>query len=409
LKKKTNETDREFIWRLGSAKEQGLIDLDWKQLTDIFNAELTELKSKDEILSESTYRQQYRIAVLYYEDVFKKKDMSEEDKKLVDLIDKKTQDLYKQQVKMQDTAREYRKHLRDDARIEVLKESIVEDTKKYDIELKEYQGELMGDKSAILCIGDWHTGALVSNFRNKYNFDIQLQRITELQNKTIEYCKNNKVKVLNVINLGDMIEGVIHNTARIESEKDAIEQVKCAARLIINLLVNLAQHIEQVTYRSVLDNHSRVTQNFKDHIEKESFCKLIDWWLEEKINNINNEAEKNGLVNRIIFEQDNIDDNLGMLEVDSYIGFFTHGHLGNKNTVVQDLTFGTNIIPDFVVMGHWHEDKVKNFQGKKVYFNGSLKGTDSYTLNKRMFSDPSQTLLICSGRDILEVPIRFSC
>ena len=37
LFKKKGENDRQFIFRLGRAKEQGIIDLDWKQLTEIFN------------------------------------------------------------------------------------------------------------------------------------------------------------------------------------------------------------------------------------------------------------------------------------------------------------------------------------------------------------------------------------
>ena len=71
LFKRENECDREFIWRIGRAKEQGLIDFSWDEITDIFNEELTEVKAVDEKLSASTYRQQYRIACLFYEDVFK--------------------------------------------------------------------------------------------------------------------------------------------------------------------------------------------------------------------------------------------------------------------------------------------------------------------------------------------------
>ena len=71
LFKRDNECDRQFIWRIGKAKEQGYIDLSWDEIADIFNEELTEIKTKEEKMSSSTYRQQYRIACLYYEDVFK--------------------------------------------------------------------------------------------------------------------------------------------------------------------------------------------------------------------------------------------------------------------------------------------------------------------------------------------------
>ena len=71
LFKKPGENDRAFIFRIGRAKEQGIIDLTWEAIADIFNKELTEIKGVEEEFSASTYRQQYRLAVLYYEDVFK--------------------------------------------------------------------------------------------------------------------------------------------------------------------------------------------------------------------------------------------------------------------------------------------------------------------------------------------------
>ena len=87
--------------------------------------------------------------------------------------------------------------------------------------------------------------------------------------------------------------------------------------------------------------------------------------------------------------------------------FYTHGHIGSQNTVTQDLTFGTGVIADIVLMGHWHSDKVKNYQNKKVYFNGSLKGVDDYALNHRLFDKPSQKLLVFNDNDVIDIPIQL--
>ena len=43
LFKKAGENDRQFIFRVGRAKESGLIDLRRQEITDIFNRELTEI------------------------------------------------------------------------------------------------------------------------------------------------------------------------------------------------------------------------------------------------------------------------------------------------------------------------------------------------------------------------------
>lgn len=407
LFKKKGENDRQFIFRLGRAKEQGIIDLDWKQLTDIFNQELTELKGPDDKLSVSTLQQQYRIAVLYYEDVFKNMNLSEEHKEQLSEIDLKTQEMYKQQVKMQDVAREYKKHLREDARIEKIIEAIKEDNCKFEPQIKPYVETYKGTNEAVLMISDWHLGAVVKNFYNTFDLSIAEKRINKLFQKTVKYCKRHNVNKLHVVNLSDLLEGEIHATSRVESEMDTVQQIKQAVRLLCNLLVKLSGEIEHITYRSVVDNHSRVLANFRDHIEKESFCKLIDWWLIDKLETINDRIIQTGINNCIEVIQDNIDDNIGYFMINNKNIFFSHGHQGSQSTVVQDLTFATNIVADIVLLGHWHVDKIKNFQGKKVYFNGSLKGVDSYTLGKRLFSDPTQTLLVFDEDDVIDIPMQL--
>ena len=66
LKKLPNENENQFIWRLASAKDSGLLDLSWSELADIFNKELLD----DDIeYNESTYRKKYQQAKTFYEDV----------------------------------------------------------------------------------------------------------------------------------------------------------------------------------------------------------------------------------------------------------------------------------------------------------------------------------------------------
>lgn len=40
LHKLPDENERQYIWRLASAKDNGTLDLSWPELTEIFNAEL---------------------------------------------------------------------------------------------------------------------------------------------------------------------------------------------------------------------------------------------------------------------------------------------------------------------------------------------------------------------------------
>lgn len=397
FRKKIEENDLQYIYRICSMKDSiGT----WTQVASIINENL------GTNYDESCYRKKYKS----YIDINNNIDnhmQNDIDKEHIDLLQIKQDELYKQQVKTRDVLREYRSSLRDEARIENLIEAIRADTLKYEPNFRPYTGEIFQDgSSAILCIGDWHCGDRVHNFYNDFDLEILEARIEELCDKTIKYCQRNNVSVLNVINLGDLFNSQLHVTSRVENEMDTIQQIKIVVRLVCSLLIKLAENIEQITYRSVLDNHSRINMNYKEHIEKESFAKLIDWWLEDKISAYNEKYEAR-YKNPILMKFDNIDDNIGLIKINDKNIFFSHGHLGSQNTITQDLTFATGIIADIVLLGHWHTDKKKNYQGKKVYFNGSVKGVDSYALNKRLFDKPSQLLLIFEKEDTIEIPIQL--
>ncbi|MDD4154670.1 MAG: hypothetical protein PHT30_04620, partial [Bacilli bacterium] len=360
------------------------------------NEEVGELCRRElgEDFDESAYRKVYQSFDLIFQDI--KEQIL--DKEYLDELDQKMDEMYKQQIKTRDVLREKRKTLRDEARIEVLIDAIRENAESYPTIKPVYSKELLSIKDgneAILCISDWHVGMTVDNFRNKYNEEILEQRVQTLYEKTVAYCKMANVTKLHAINMGDFMAGNIYGSIRVESELDTIEQVKKSASLIYQLLMRLSEHIPSINYRSCLDNHSRVNKDYKEHIEKESFANLTSWWLEAKL-----EGTGVKMVN------DNIDPNIGhfILENGKKI-FFVHGHLEKISTVIQDLTFGTNIIPDIVLCAHFHSDKMKNFQGKRLYINGSLIGTDSYALNNRLFGDPTQTLLIFNNKETMDIRI----
>lgn len=393
---RNNETELEYILRICSQKD---VIGTWDKVASILNENL------NKNYGESTYRKKYQSysALKNVATSEKEEEISNEH---IDLLLQEQNNLYKQQVKTRDALRELRSGLRDEARIENLLAHISEDTVRFNPVIRPYNGLDDGYNTAILCIGDWHCGDNVHNFYNDFNLEILENRVEQLCHKTIKYCQRHHIKTLNVINLGDMIQNAIHTTCRVMNEMDAIDQVKQVSRLICQLLVSLAQNIEQVTYRSVLDNHSRININYKEHIEKESFAKLIDWWLVDKINYCN-EKYIEEFKNPILMEFDNIDDNIGYLKINNKNIFFSHGHLGSQHTVTQDLTFATGIIADIVILGHFHKDQTKNFQGKKVFFNGTLKGVDEYALKRRLFGAPSQSLIIFDEEEVFDIPMEF--
>ena len=65
FKRLENENEEQFLWRLGQAKDNGLVDFSWEEIADIMNKEFREDVS--EYRSEAAYRKPYQQAKRFYE------------------------------------------------------------------------------------------------------------------------------------------------------------------------------------------------------------------------------------------------------------------------------------------------------------------------------------------------------
>lgn len=339
---------------------------------------------KDEILDKNTSLLSNRTI----------EDVTEED-----LVEKK-RELMIQAQKTRDERNAYQRLIRDSARIETMIETISDTVDKLKSLPKiQYKGSTKDlNTEAVLLLSDLHIGVECNNFYNKYDTDIAVDRLNKLVYDVIDYCHSMKVKRLNILNLGDMIHGLIHTNARIEQETDVITQVMVASELIGQALSTLQMACPEIIYRSCSDNHSRTISNKEEHIEKENFGRLIDWYLKKRLQNT-----------KIVFEDDNIDYSLGLFSLlNGKKVAFVHGHLDSKTSVVQDLICATRTYIDYICMGHFHCPSTKSFQNTKVFINGSIVGTEQYALSKRLFSEPSQKLVVFDKDNVIDIDIKFN-
>ena len=384
------ETPEEFEDRVCLDKLKGKIRT-WDDVADIINSALNQNKG------ESSYRKAFKKRQGEYDsyvDAFSFPNTSANSSTIEELEEDK---IYKKTVELRDWATHKRRLLRDEARIEGLKEALKEPINSLPplIINKNY---VSGENEAILSISDWHYGDIVDNFYNKFNRKVFYARLQSLLDKTIEYIHKNSVRKLHVLNLGDLFAGNIHVSIRVQAETDVITQIKQVSEDLANFLNALGNEIEEVIYHSVVDNHSRTNKNYNEHIEKENLGKLIDWWLEERLKESNV---------KLITEE--LDDNIGYLKLENGKNvFFTHGHLDKKiSNMVQNYTLSTGKIAHYVFAGHWHNKDEKEYQGSKVFINGSLKGVDEYALSNRLFSKPSQTLVVFNDSDEIDISINL--
>lgn len=309
-------------------------------------------------------------------------------------------DLHKQQVVTRDHINAYRALIREDARMEHMRELVREAVgtlpKLESVAAEAY--ETHEGVEAVLLLSDLHVGALVDNFFNKFNVEIARKRVREVVRQTIAYCSRLGVKRLNVLNLGDLIENDLHLSARLLQEIDAVDQTMVAAEIVAEALRDLASAVPEVTYRSCLDNHSRYIMDYKAAKDEESLVKLIDWYLEDRLKDT-----------KVVFADDNLDRHIGMLELmngDRMV--FAHGHEVGVNTAIQTYTAATHSFVRYVALGHWHATKMKTFQNSKVFVNGSIKGADEYSEKHGLFGEPEQTLLIFDGDSLVNVTINLT-
>lgn len=328
------------------------------------------------------------------------------DEEKIARYEEKIRQLQIQQVKTRAANSEYRKNIRTDAYQQMFEEAVKEGIKKT-ISMsspifkknKKIEKLSLNPTEGVLLISDWHYGEKFENYYSKYDTEIAKKRINKVLYDTINLCKRNNTTVLNVLNLGDMFAGMIHVTNRIEAEYDVITQVMQVSELLANFLYVLGQNIPTVTYRSCLDNHSRLSKDYKEHVEKENVGRLIDFWLEERLKNQNSNVK---------IVKDNIDENIGKFKLQNGKNFvFAHGHLDQINSVFQTMTGLTQEFIHYCALGHYHTGKFKEYNGFRVIVNGSMVGSDPYAFNKRLFSEPSQTLLIFDDQNLYDC--RISC
>ena len=299
----------------------------------------------------------------------------------------------------------YRRLIREESRIDSLKESIVETVDKLNAlpEMEYVEKSIRSftgvPNEAVMLLSDLHIGVDCDNFYNKYNSKIAEQRLNKFVNDTINYCQSMGVYRLNVLNLGDLIHGLIHTSARIEQEFDVIEQVMVASELLAKALNQLRQAAPEVIYRSVTDNHSRTMANFKEHIEKENLYRLIDWYVEERLKHTN-----------IIFDHEsNLDPSFIFFKLlNGQTACAAHGHLDNINTSVQNFSGLTHTFVDNIFLAHYHDEKVKNFQGSTVFVNGSIVGPEQYAISKRLVGVASQKLIIYLESSRMDISIKLN-
>ena len=396
--KKPGEYTTDELIKIGIAHQELIrADKDWIELAKYLGLDKTGEQYRKWILAER-YKQNLvpkNPKVLDDKTVEK---ATEED--VSNSLTQQKQELMKERMRVRDERTSLNRILRNEARLERFIQTIkdvADEYKELPVVIPGTVDIMRPQCEAVYGLADLHMGPIVENYINTYNYDEAVSRVHKIAQDIITYCKLMNNKRINILNLGDLIAGVIHPTIRLEQEFDVIEQVMRVSELVAELLNCLIQAAPEVTYRSVVDNHARVIPDKNQHIELENLNRIIDVFVEERLKHTN-----------IKFVKDNLDIGIGHFQLmNGKQFFFMHGHEDRKTSVVQDLMGLTHIFPDYILMAHYHNSAEHTFQGAKLFVTGSIIGTDNYAFGKRLFGQPEQKLLFFDERNnVIDIDIR---
>ena len=292
-------------------------------------------------------------------------------------------EIYKERCRLQDIQREKRNDLRVEARFENLLE-VVKDNIGFmpTYEIKDFKpiNKNQDKKYAVLQLSDWHCGALVDNQFNYYNVDTMVDRATKVRNNALEYCKLHNVTDLVIEINGDMVNGAIHISSRVESEEGVIQQVITVTDVLAKLINSMKPYFNSIKIVTTLGNHGRLTPNKSDSITNENFEMLIPTMLRDKLSDVK------------IIDSKGLD--FTKYEIDGKIIMVSHGQNDSMTKVISDFSKMFKVVPNEIHLGHTHSYTDINDCDIKVTVNGSLIGSDDYAVTIRKVTTPSQNLIV---------------
>ena len=384
LKRLDGETQDQYFYRVCNMKDS--LGFTWPQMAEIFNAEFGCNKG------DTAYRKRWAA----FNRIFNANaDKLVGESAYLNEIKEQMDELYKAKRQLSDQRREYNKILTSDARADHLAEKLIEAAqiaplKSYH-DLCAYKNDFSVEEAVLVC-SDWHYGQVTDNIWNRYDTEICLQRVSKLFNKVCNALNNHDVKKLHIVLLGDLINGAIHTGSRVAAEENTCEQLMHVSEILANFINALSPRVYEINVYSTYGNHARTIQNKNDSIHSDNMERIIPFWLKQRLQN----NHKVHIIDSEFYE-------FIYFDVCGHNIVCTHGDLDRFKDIgvtVNSLfskKYGKTI--DYTFSGDKHHLEAFEQFGIESALVGSLCGTDEYANNKRLYSNPMQTLCIFTPED----------
>lgn len=387
-----SENEAQYIFRIGQAKQNNLIDDTWEALSPILNRELG--YEEEDWKGSSAWRKRYRNYLEAYEQIFSKENFTES---YLSSIQEHKRELVKEKIKLQTEKLEYNRWLREEARDELICERICQAIKELppldipNISSANMSGRIHGNREGCLLIADPHYGVdlkiigLFGETINEYSPEIFESRMWSLLTQVVDICQKEGFVSLNVYDLGDEVDGMLRVSQLFKLRYGIVESTVRYGRFITEWLNELSKYV-YVKYQMVKDsNHCqlRMLNQPKNTFKDDNMSYIIAEKLMDRLsNNPNFEFVQNPT--GYIF------DNLV-----GYNVFGFHGESKNMEQAIKDFSRTYKVDIDFLVGGHKHHQNSSNVGIQSDIISApSIIGVDDYALSLNKASDPGAILFI---------------
>lgn len=323
-------------------------------------------------------------------------------------IDVKMAELQREQQRFRDQRREYNRVVSMDGRRDYLYDRLSDAAASlsetvgdlYDFTERPEFGE--GEPEAVLVFSDWHYGMVTNNVFNTYNTKVCVERVKHVVNGAIQRIVSHGCRKLHVVVLGDLFHGALHVSSRVASEELVCDQLMQASEILAQSITRLSQFVDELYVYSTYGNHARTVQNKNDSIHRDNMERIVGWWLKERMKDNPKVTVMPETGNEFLF-----------IDACGHQICATHGDLDSTKGAPRLLTtlfqkkMGKNI--EYIILGDQHHRESFDELCVTASLCGSLCGSDDYANEKRLYSDPSQMLLIVTENDGVDAEYRLRC
>jgi hypothetical protein len=184
-----------------------------------------------------------------------------EDEDVLDVYQQKRIELQKEKNKIQTLRLDLNRVIRESSRVELLVEEFTAAIKDLaTLPYPDFKPLLPqhGGKEYILCFADVHTGKQFQSITNSFDLEIMRSRFEKLMSETLEIIDENNINHLNILALGDLVEGMIRLGQLPKLRVGVIQQAVEFMRLIVSWLNKLSEYVTIAYYQVPYSNHSQI-------------------------------------------------------------------------------------------------------------------------------------------------------